>query len=122
VHKTILILRCLHDEDFRRLQTKEINKGERSHDLDRFLFFGKQGALRSRDFLDQQHSFSCLSILHNAIVAWNLSELPAALERLKNRGRIISDEELALISPLLWMHVNPFGRYDITPDRVRTAA
>ncbi len=122
VHKTILILRCLHDEDFRRLQTKEINKGERSHDLDRFLFFGKQGALRSRDFLDQQHSFSCLSILHNAIVAWNLSELPAVLERLKNRGRIICDEELALISPLLWMHVNPFGRYDITPDRMRDAA
>ena len=55
VRKTVLILRCLHDEDFRRLQTKEINKGERSHDLDRFLFFGKQGALRSRDFLDQQH-------------------------------------------------------------------
>lgn len=118
VYKTRLILRCLHDEDFRRLQTKEINKGERSHDLDRFLFFGKQGALRSRDFLDQQHSFSCLSILHNAIVAWNLSELPAVLERLKTRGRIITDEELSLVSPLLWMHVNPFGRYDITPDRL----
>ncbi len=122
VNKTILILRCLHDEDFRRLQTKEINKGERSHDLDRFLFFGKQGALRSRDFLDQQHSFSCLSILHNAIVAWNISEFPAALERLKNRGRIITDDELALVSPLLWMHVNPFGRYDITPERVLKSA
>lgn len=118
VYKTKLILRCLHDEDFRRLQTKEINKGERSHDLDRFLFFGKQGALRSKDFLDQQHSFSCLAILHNAIVAWNLSELPAALKRLKKRGRNISDEELALVSPLLWMHVNPFGRYDINPKRL----
>jgi len=118
VHKTLLILRCLHDEDFRRLQTKEINKGERSHNLDRFLFFGKQGALRSKDFLDQQHSFSCLSILHNAIVAWNLSELPSVLERLKARGRIITDEELALVSPLLWMHVNPFGRYDISPERL----
>ncbi len=118
VHKTLLILRCLHDEDFRRLQTKEINKGERSHDLDRFLFFGKQGALRSRDFLDQQHSFSCLSILHNAIVAWNLSEFPSVLQRLRDRGRFISDEELALISPLLWKHVNPFGRYDINPARL----
>lgn len=119
VDKTHLILRCLHDEDFRRLQTKEINKGERSHDLDRFLFFGKQGALRSRDFLDQTHSFSCLAILHNAIVVWNLQQLPAVLERLKIRGHIITDEDLALVSPLLWKHVNPFGRYDINPDRMK---
>lgn len=117
VAKTKLILRCLHDEDFRRLQTKELNKGERSHDLDRFLFFGKQGTLRSRDFLDQTHSFSCLAILHNAIVVWNLTQLPAVLERLKARGHVITDEDLALVSPLLWKHVNPLGRYDITSDR-----
>jgi TnpA family transposase len=118
VDKTKLILRCLHDEDFRRLQTKEINKGERSHDLDRFLFFGKQGALRSRDFLDQTHSFSCLAILHNAIVVWNLQQLPAVLDRLTRRGHVITDEDLAMVSPLLWKHVNPFGRYDINPDRM----
>jgi TnpA family transposase len=117
IQKTKLILRCLHDEDFRRLQTKEINKGERSHDLDRFLFFGKQGTLRSRDFLDQTHSFSCLAILHNAIVVWNLTQLPAVLERLKARGHVITDEDLALVSPLLWKHVNLLGSYDITEDR-----
>jgi TnpA family transposase len=117
IDKTKLILRCLHDETFRRLQTKEINKGERSHDLDRFLFFGKQGTLRSRDFLDQTHSFSCLAILHNAIVVWNLTQLPAVLERLKARGHVITDEDLALVSPLLWKHVNLLGRYDITEDR-----
>lgn len=121
IDKTKLILRCLHDEDFRRLQTKEINKGERSHDLDRFLFFGKQGALRSRDFLDQTHSFSCLAILHNAIVVWNLQQLPAVLERLKWRGHAFTDEDLALVSPLLWKHVNPFGHYDINPERWSTS-
>lgn len=121
IDKTKLILRCLHDEDFRRLQTKEINKGERSHDLDRFLFFGKQGTLRSRDFLDQTHSFSCLAILHNAIVVWNLQQLPAVLERLKWRGHAFTDEDLGLVSPLLWKHVNPFGHYDITPERWSTS-
>lgn len=118
VEKTKLILRCLHDEEFRRLQTKEINKGERSHSLDRFLFFGKQGSLRSKDFLDQVHSFSCLSILHNAIVVWNLIQLPGVLERLRLRGHVLSDEDLALVSPLLWKHVNPFGHYNITVERL----
>ena len=119
VGKTKLILRCLHDEDFRRLQTKEINKGERSHDLDRFLFFRKQGALRSKDFLDQSHSFSCLAILHNAILVWNLEQLPTALDRLKARGHIITGEDLALVNPLLWKHANPFGRYHINVDRLK---
>lgn len=118
VDKTKLILRCLHDEDFRRLQTKEINKGERSHDLDRFLCFGKQGALRSKDILDQSHSFSCLAILHNAIVVWNLEQVPAVLDRLRARGHVITDEDLALVSPLLWKHANPFGRYHINTGRM----
>lgn len=117
IEKTKLILRCLHDETFRRLQTKEINKGERSHDLDRFLFFGKQGTLRSRDFLDQTHSFSCLAILHNAIIVWNFQQLPAVLDRLKARGHAFTDEDLAMVSPLLWKHVNLLGQYDITEDR-----
>lgn len=116
IDKTKLILRCLQDEDFRRLQTKEINKGERSHSLDRFLFFGKQGALKSKDFLDQIHSFSSLAILHNAILVWNLEQLPAVLERLKSRGHTITDEDLVLVSPLLWKHTNPLGHYDINPD------
>jgi len=108
----------LHDEDFRRLQTKEINKGERSHDLDRFIFFGKQGALRSRDFADQSHSFSCLAILHNAIVVWNLTHLPAAIDRLRAKGHVITDDDMALVGPLLWANVNPLGHYDINPDRL----
>jgi TnpA family transposase len=118
VDKTKLILKCLHDESFRRLQTKEINKGERSHGLDRFLFFAKQGVLRSREFADQTHSFSCLAILHNAIIAWNLTQLPAALERLRAKGHVITDEDLALVGPLLWKNVNQLGRYDINPNRL----
>jgi hypothetical protein len=39
------------------------------------------------------------------------------LERLKARGHVITDEDLALVSPLLWKHVNLLGRYDITEDR-----
>src|SRR3954451_7364474 len=41
------------------------NKGERSHALSRFLFFGKEGAARGRSFQDQVNTFSCLAVLHN---------------------------------------------------------
>ena len=61
VHKTIHILRTLDDEEYRRRMGRELNKGEASHDLSRFLCFGKEGALRGREFADQIHTFSCLS-------------------------------------------------------------
>ena len=65
IHKTIHILRTLDDEEYRRRMGRELNKGEASHELSRFLCFGKEGALRGREFGDQLHTFSCLSVLHN---------------------------------------------------------
>jgi TnpA family transposase len=59
IHKTIHILRTLDDEEYRRRMGRELNKGEASHELSRFLCFGKEGALRGREFGDQLHTFSC---------------------------------------------------------------
>jgi TnpA family transposase len=75
VHKTVHILKTLDDEAYRRRMGRELNKGEASHDLSRFLCFGKEGVLRGREFGDQLHTFSCLSILHNAVVAWNMIQM-----------------------------------------------
>jgi TnpA family transposase len=44
IHKTIHILRTLDDEEYRRRMGRELNKGEASHELSRFLCFGKEGA------------------------------------------------------------------------------
>lgn len=43
----------LDDEDYRRRMARELNKGKASHDLSRFLCFGKEGVLRGREFGDQ---------------------------------------------------------------------
>ena len=55
VHKTVHILKTLDDEAYRRRMGRELNKGEASHDLSRFLCFGKEGVLRGREFGDQLH-------------------------------------------------------------------
>ena len=60
---------------------RELSKGEASHDLSRFLRFGKEGALRGREFGNQIHTFSCLSVLHNAVVTWNALHIGAASRR-----------------------------------------
>ena len=119
MHKTIHILRTLDDEEYRRRMGRELNKGEASHDLSRFLCFGKEGALRGREFGDQIHTFSCLSVLHNAVVAWNTLHIGPIVGQLRAEGQVIDDDILGLTTPLFRKHLNPFGKYHFDLERMR---
>lgn len=119
VHKTVHILKTLDDEEYRRRMGRELNKGEASHDLSRFLCFGKEGVLRGREFGDQVHTFSCLSILHNAVVAWNMIHIARIVAELRAEGHQIEDETQSHVTPLMRKHINPFGRYHFELSRMR---
>ena len=121
-HKTIHILRTLDDEEYRRRMGRELNKGEASHELSRFLCFGKEGALRGREFGDQLHTFSCLSVLHNAVVAWNMVHIEPVVEQLRAEGQRCDDELLRPDYPVATaasQPLNPFGRYYFDLVRMR---
>ena len=121
VRKTVFALRFLDDAAYRRRIGQELNKGERSHALARFLFFGKEGAVRGRTFQDQVNTFSCLAVLHNAVVAWNTLRIGEVVARLRAEGHQIPDQELARTSPLPHAHINPFGQYRFDLERMRRA-
>ena len=97
---------------------RELNKGEASHDLSRFLWFGKEGGIRGHEFGDQVHTFSCLSVLHNAVVAWNTIQIggkSASCGPKDSRSRTKPDHA----TPLIRRHINPFGRYHFDLSRMR---
>jgi TnpA family transposase len=119
IYKTVHILRTLDDEEYRRRMGRELNKGEAAHDLSRFLCFGKEGALRGREFGDQLHTFSCLSVLHNAVVAWNTLHIGPLVDHLRAEGHEIDDATLSLTTPLVRKHINPFGKYYFDLNRMR---
>jgi len=119
VERTVPILRTLEEEAYRRQQGRELNKGEAGHDLSRFLFFGKAGALRGRGFEDQFRSFSRLGVLHNAVVAWNTRRLGAGVEQLRAEGHQIAAAALALTTPLMRKHLNLSGRHHFDLRRMR---
>jgi TnpA family transposase len=121
VRKSVFVLRFLDDAAYRRRIGQELNKGERSHALSRFLFFGKEGAVRGRTFQDQVNTFSCLAVLHNAVVAWNTLRIGEVVARLRTEGHEIPDQELARTSPLPHAHINPFGQYRFDLARMRRA-
>lgn len=119
IEKTMHILRTVHDEDERRRQTRELNKGEASHDLSRFPFFAQEGALRRREFGDQAQSFSALAVLHNALVASNMLEVEDVVKQLRAEGNNLPDEALALTTTLMRKYINPFGRYHFDLSGIR---
>ena len=118
VERTVHILRTLDAEAYRRQQGREVNEGEAARDHARFLFFGKEGAVRGRGFEDQFRSFSCLGVLHNAVVAWNLLRVGEVVARLRAGGHMIDDANLASTTPLVRKHLNPFGRYGVDRERL----
>jgi Tn3 transposase DDE domain len=61
-----------------------------------------------REFGDQLHTFSCLPVLHNAVVAWNMVHIEPVVEQLRAEGQRCDDELLSLTTPLLRRHPNPF--------------
>lgn len=113
------VLKTAGSEEYRHLQSRELNKGEFADSLSRFLCFGQEGALRGRDFIEQMQTFSALAVLHNAVVAWNLMTLECVVAQIRAEGYDLTDEALALTTPLLRRHINPFGRYHFDMSRIR---
>ena len=81
------------------------------HALRRFLFFAHQGKVQRRQADQQTNQVLCLNLVTNAIVTWNTVYMNAAIERLRAEGRIGRDIDLGHLSPALYGHVNPYGKY-----------
>ena len=112
VERTLHVLRTIDDKEFRRQQGRELNKAKPRTTSRAFLFFGKQGALRGRGF-DQLRSSSCLGLLHNAVVAWNIINVGRLVEQLRTDGYVIGGTTLAQTTPLMRKQLNPFGGYHL---------
>ena len=109
--KTIFILQYLESEEYRRRINTQLNKGEKLHDLRKFLFFANQGQLRRRQDEDLASQCSCLNLVTNAVVAWNTVYMAAAIEQHRAEGHQIADEDIAHLSPARHEHINPYGKY-----------
>lgn len=113
------VLRVIRDAEFRRMIHLEVDKGESSHRLDREgLFIGKFGESWLRDLTDQANSFSCLSLMHNIVVYWNLMKMEEAIKGMRARGEDVPDEILRHIYPTHFEHINRIGRYVFNIDRL----
>jgi TnpA family transposase len=111
VVKTIYILKYLNEEDLRHRVQLQLNRGEHRHSLARWIFFADQGEFRTGDYAEIMNKASCLSLVSNAILVWNTIQIAKIVDALRQAGTLITDTDLAHISPLMHRHVIPNGTY-----------
>jgi hypothetical protein len=110
--KTNFILRYLSSEDYRRRINTQLNKGEKLHDLRRFLFFAYQGFIRHRQSENLANQSACLTLVTNAVVAWNTVYMQEVIKQLQLSGSVKNEVDFVHLSPARFEHINPYGRYE----------
>ena len=113
--KTIFLCRYLHNEALRREINEGLNVIEQWNSANDFVFFARRGELGSNRREDHELSMLALHLLQNCMVYINTLMLQQVLARPHWADRLTARDLLAL-TPLIWEHVNPYGRFELDMD------
>jgi TnpA family transposase len=110
--KTIFLCRYLHSAALRREIHEGLNVIEQWNGANDFVFFARRGELSSNRREDQEISMLCLHLLQNCMVYINTLMLQKVLAKPHWKDRLTA-RDLSALTPLIWEHVNPYGRFEL---------
>jgi TnpA family transposase len=113
--KTIFLCRYLHSETLRREINEGLNVIEQWNGATDFVFFARRGEMTSNRREDHEISMLALHLLQNCMVYINTLMLQQVLAQPHWRGRL-GPRDLRALTPLIWEHVNPYGRFELDMD------
>jgi len=77
-----------------------------------FLFFARRGEMVSNRAEDHEISMLALHLIQNCMVYINTLMIQKVLAQPHWQGRL-TPRDYAALTPLIWEHVNPYGRFDL---------
>jgi TnpA family transposase len=110
--KTLFLCRYLGSEAFRREVNEGLNVVETWNGANGFVFFGKGGEIATNRVEDQEIAALALHLLQASLVYVNTRMMQAVLAAPAWAGRL-SPADYRGLSPLIYGHVNPYGRFEL---------
>ena len=107
----------MSDPDMRRRTRRGLLKGEQIHSLARNIRYGHRGRLSSREWLQQKHACSCLTLVIAAIIYWQAKEIHRVIQNYDVPDDIDLDL-LSHISPVSWENIVLYGDYVLNRNKV----
>jgi TnpA family transposase len=77
-----------------------------------FVFFARRGELASNRCEDHKVSMLALYLLQNCMIYVNTLMLQQVLAQPHWRQKL-EPRDLSALTPLIWEHVNPYGRFEL---------
>lgn len=116
--RTEYALSFMSDPAMRQRNRRGLLKGEQIHALARDIKMGKRGRVNTRDWLEQRHSCSCLTLVMACIIYWQAKEINRVLQE------HIPDASIDLsmikhISPIAWENIILYGDYILNRAKVK---
>ena len=110
--KTIFLCRYLYSEALRREINEGLNVVEQWNGATDFVFFARRGEMVSNRREDHEISMLALHLIQNCMVYINTLMIQTMLAQPHWQERL-TPRDYAALTPLIWEHVNPYGRFEL---------